>query len=138
MARPSAKIDWNEVDEMLKIQCTGVEIAEELGINPETLYDACKRDHKIGFSEYSQQKRAKGVTHARKQFYNQCWIDDGDDRTRATKQIFWLKNHAGMSDKQDINQNVTASIKNVVFELPDNKTANSGLEPLPPGWDEKI
>lgn len=135
MARPQAKIDWSEVDEMLKIQCTGVEIAEELGIHPNTLYKACEADHKISFSEYSQQKRARGVTHARRKFYSQCWIDEGDDKAKATRQIFWLKNHAGMSDKQDLKLSgeltQTSTVEVTVFEMPSNGTYKGQRSPIP-------
>ncbi len=137
MARPKAKIDWQMVDELLRIQCNGVEIAEEIGIHPNTLYIACEEVHKISFSDYSQQKRARGVTHARKKFYSQCWLDEGDDKAKATRQIFWLKNHAGMSDKQDLQLSgeLKQTIQDVRFELPDNQTGAGAKDPLPPGWE---
>ena len=58
--KPKANIDWKQVDQYLNAQCDGVEIAGLLGINPETLYNRCKTDNKIGFSEYSAKKRYKG------------------------------------------------------------------------------
>lgn len=58
--RPKAKIDWGLVDRLLIAGANGVSIAARLGIDQETLYKACVRDNKMGFSDYSQQKRQIG------------------------------------------------------------------------------
>jgi hypothetical protein len=122
--RPKAEIDWKRVDQMLMAQCDGVSICATLGIDDNTLYRACMRDHKIGFGIYSQQKRARGVSHAKEVFYKQAWVDkDVDGQT--TKQIFWLKNHAGMADKveqktEHSGEINTASRVEIVAVLPDN------------------
>lgn len=117
--RPEAEIDWALVDEMLKAQCPGTEIAEAHGIHPNTLYLACERENKMSFSEYSQQKRSQGVITARVAFYNDCWNNQThtDPRSQTTKQIFWLKNHAGMADK--VENTVTGNVS-VVAKIPDN------------------
>jgi IS30 family transposase len=127
MARPKAIIDWKRVDQMLMSQCSTLEIASSLGIDENTLYRACQRDHKIGFGLYSQQKKAKGHATAREVFYKQAWIDKNDGQ-QATRQIFWLKNYAGMSDKQEIKQTIT---ERTVLELPSNGTGPES-EPLAP------
>ena len=114
--RPKAIIDWRRVDQMLMSQCTGTEIAAALGIDDNTLYRVCERDHKIGFGAYSQQKRAKGQATAKEVFYKQAWIDQNDGQ-QATRQIFWLKNHAGMADK--VENTVTGNVS-VVAKIPDN------------------
>jgi hypothetical protein len=53
-------IDWNQVEQMLIEGGNGVQVAACLGIHPETLYLRCEKEHGIGFSAYSQEKRAKG------------------------------------------------------------------------------
>lgn len=58
--RPKADIDWKKVDELLISGCSGAEIAGYFGLNPATLYDRCQTDNKKMFSEYSQEKTAKG------------------------------------------------------------------------------
>lgn len=132
--RPKAKIDWRRVDQMLMAQCTAVEIAAALGLGCEdTLYNACKRDHKMHFSAYSQQKRAKGHATAKEVFYQKAFIEK--DTTAA---IFWSKQHLGWTDKKEIKQDLNATIQDVRFELPDNKSSDPELAPLPPGWDEQI
>jgi len=58
--RPKAVIDWAKVDRYLQAQCEGTGIAGLLGVHPNTLYEACKKDHKISFSEYSANKKSEG------------------------------------------------------------------------------
>lgn len=58
--RPKAQIDWARVTRMLHAQCDGVAIAGLLGIDPETLYNRCKVDNKMGFSEFAALKRGEG------------------------------------------------------------------------------
>jgi hypothetical protein len=60
MARPKAKIEWDRVGQMLEAGCSGVGIAGVLGIDEATLRKRCLKDLKISFSEFSQQKKAKG------------------------------------------------------------------------------
>jgi hypothetical protein len=58
--RPQADIDWDQVDKWLIAGNKGTAIAAQLGIDNETLYGRCLKDKNMGFSEYSQQKRAIG------------------------------------------------------------------------------
>lgn len=58
--RPTADIDWDQVDKWLIAGNKGTAIAAQLGIDNETLYRRCMSDNKMGFSEYSQQKRSIG------------------------------------------------------------------------------
>lgn len=60
MARPKAIIDWAKVGKMLEAGCTAEGIAASLGISREVLYRRCELDNKVGFSTFSQQKKASG------------------------------------------------------------------------------
>lgn len=67
VGRPPAIIDWDKVDELLKVGCTGTEIAANIGIHPDTLYKRVVIDKNIpSFSVYSQQKRSVGLNELRK------------------------------------------------------------------------
>lgn len=67
--RPKADIDWNKVDRLLEAGCLTTEIAAHFGVCADTMYKRCQMDHKIDFSLYSQQKKAKGESLLRsKQF----------------------------------------------------------------------
>lgn len=137
--RPKKTIDWVKVDQMLMAQCDGTDIAQMLGVHPNVLYEACKAEHKCNFSEYSQQKKAKGVTFAKTVFFDEAFVNpEIDAKAKTTKQIFWLKNCAGWAEKQEVKQDLNATIQDVRFELPDNKSSSPELAPLPPGWDEQI
>lgn len=60
MARPEAIIDWKKVDFLLEAGSTGTEVAAHLGIHYNTFYNRVKEKYKCDFSEYMQEKRAKG------------------------------------------------------------------------------
>lgn len=127
--RKKIQVNWQRVDQMLMAQCTAKEIASSLGISWDTLINACKRDHKTDFSDYSQAKREKGVSTAKEIFYQKAFIEK--DTASA---IFWMKNNAGWSDKKELKQEINASIQKVIFELPENGTEPGTDPPMPPGW----
>lgn len=105
MGRPKAEIDWSKVDKYLKAQCDGVGISAIFGIAPDTLYNACERDHKMTFSAYSQAKKAEGRELLRQK---QMQIAIEGDKTM----LVWLgKQYLDQSEKvaaNNINTNKTA------------------------------
>lgn len=48
------KVDWVHVNHLLSLGKTSKDIAQEMGIHPQTLWKACERDHKLIFSEYAR------------------------------------------------------------------------------------
>lgn len=132
--RPKAKIDWSRVDQMLKEQCTGVEIAAVFGIHTDTLYDACEREHNTTFSAYAQQKRAIGVQFARSVFYKSAW-EDKPYKGQDIKQIFWMKNYGDMTDKTEVKQSIDATVKQAVIEMPSNQSGPGDKNTLPKPWE---
>jgi hypothetical protein len=70
------KIDWNEVGEYLKAQCSGVEIASMLGIHENTLYNHCKEDLQMDFVAFSQQKKSEGKQSLKKKQYDVAMSGD--------------------------------------------------------------
>lgn len=60
MARPRAKIDWEKAERLAQAGCNGVQIAAYMGIHEDTLYGACERELKTGFSAWLANKRSKG------------------------------------------------------------------------------
>ncbi len=65
MACPKKVINWKEVDEKLEAGSSGTEVASALGMHPDTLYLRCVKEKEMGFSEYSQIKRACGDVRLR-------------------------------------------------------------------------
>jgi hypothetical protein len=95
--RKEAIIDWNLVDHLLEAGCTGTEVASRIGIHPETLYRHCKKELKIDFAVYLQQKREKGDTLLREKQMS-CAMKG--DKTM----LVWLgKQRLGQREKMDHN-----------------------------------
>jgi len=121
--RPPAPIDWKTVDRLLQAGCLGTQIAARLAIRPEVLYDACQREHKANFTEYSAQKREHGETLL---LEKQMEAAMKGDKTM----LIWLgKQRLGQADKSEANNNSTVKILNT-----DVITRSSGV---PLALDEK-
>lgn len=99
IGRPQADIDWKRVDDLLIVGCSGREIAASIGLNPATIYDRCEKDHGITFTEYSQQKYAKGESILRAhQFAKAIGKTTEGDNTL----LIWLgKNRLGQKEKPE-------------------------------------
>jgi len=59
-------INWETVDDLCEIQCTGKEIAAVLRVGYNTLERACKAEHKQGLGEYIDQKSEGGKASLRR------------------------------------------------------------------------
>jgi hypothetical protein len=95
MARPLKEIDWQQVNQMCAIHCTGEEQAAVLGIDYDTLNSACKREHKMSFSDYFKQKASHGKMSLRRKQYTTAM--DGN-----TTMLVWLgKNWLGQRDQPE-------------------------------------
>jgi hypothetical protein len=91
--RPKKVIDWEEVDKLCAIACTGVEIAAFIEVEYDTLVRAVKRKFKMTFAEYYEQKSALGNVSLRRRQFKAA--QDGD---RAM--LIWLgKQRLGQSEK---------------------------------------
>lgn len=102
--RPKKKIDWNIVDKLLEADCEGTEIAAYLGMHPNVLYERCKKEKKCNFSEYLQEKKAKGNSLLKVKQYELAMKKD-------KTMLVWLgKQRLGQKDKQEVEQNTTASV----------------------------
>ena len=105
MARPKVNIDWERVNELLEADCEGTEIAAYLGIKPDTLYKRCKEDNNTGFSDYLQQKKAKGNTLLKEEQYKMA---TSKDETQVKKSmLIWLgKQRLGQAEKKDLSHTI--------------------------------
>lgn len=109
MARPKAVIDWSKVDFYLRAHCDGVGIAGILGVSPDTLYRACQEEHKIGFADYSAQKKSEGKELLRA---TQFQLAIEKDKTM----LVWLgKQYLGQRDKSE-SYNENSDTSRIVVE----------------------
>lgn len=88
MGRPQVEINWKEVDLFLQAGSNGVEIAERYGIAPDTFYDRCLKDNKIGFTQYAQEKKSLGKALLRAAQYKKAVSGKGD-----SQMLKWLGIH---------------------------------------------
>jgi hypothetical protein len=103
MARPEANINWELVDSYLLRQCDGVGIAGLLGIHPNTLYERCKEDNKISFSDYSAQKKSEGKEILRAKQYDTAVGDSKKSIPGNVSMQIWLgKQYLGQRDKNEL------------------------------------
>lgn len=97
MARPRANIDWIEAGRLLQAGCDGVQIASYFGCDPETLYNRCKEDLSMGFTEFLRQNRSKGDALLLAKQYEAALKD------KDRGMLIWLgKQRLGQRDKQDL------------------------------------
>ena len=123
-------IDWKKVGQLLEAGCSGAEVAASMGMDRNTLYKAFKRDHKIDFSAYLQEKRSSGNTILRAAQFKTAIGGN------VSMQIWLGKNRLDQTDKNEtrLSGGLENTITDVRFELPKNGTESGGENPLPPNW----
>ena len=95
MGRPLFEVNWEVVDNMCAIHCTGEEIAGVLGCDYDTLATACVREKKYTFPEYFDQKRSSGRMSLRRKQYSTAMAGN-------PTMLIWLgKNWLGQADKTE-------------------------------------
>jgi len=98
--RPLATIDWGLAEKLAHIQCTAIEMAATLGIDDETLANACKRENKMSFSQWYKKHSANGKCSLRRSM----WKMATGDRPNPTMAIWLSKNHLGMTDNLEVKE----------------------------------
>jgi hypothetical protein len=93
MARPRKEIDWAAVDKLCALQATCEEIAQFIGVSSDTLDRACKREYRIGYAEYFDQKRGAGKISLRRSQWQAA-------QSGNPTMLIWLgKQYLGQKDK---------------------------------------
>lgn len=94
--RPKKEVQWDAVDTMCRIQCTGEEIASVLGISYDTLERRCKEDKKVSFADYIGQKKLGGKASLRRKQWKLA------DSGNATMLIWLGKNMLDQVDRKEL------------------------------------
>ncbi|HUU30083.1 MAG TPA: hypothetical protein VM123_19940 [archaeon] len=94
--RPQSQINYEILEELCCIQCTGEEVASVLKIDYDTLNAVLKRDGHKSFSEYFEQKKGNGRASLRRRQWKAAM--DGN----TTMLIFLGKQYLNQSNKQDV------------------------------------
>ena len=91
---PKKAIDYDMLDKLCAIMCTGEECAEMLGIDYDTLNNRLKEDVSVGFSDYFKRKSTKGKVSLRRSQFLAATEDN------SVPMMIWLgKQHLGQTDK---------------------------------------
>lgn len=95
MGRPKIEIDWNLLDQLLGIFCTGEECAGVLNVDYDTLKSRVKEEKKKTFSEYSELKKGTGRASLRRRQFRLS-------ETNPAMAIWLGKQYLGQRDEQRI------------------------------------
>jgi hypothetical protein len=111
--RPRIEVDWKVIDGLLKIQCTGEEIASFIDVDYDTINRRCKEAKKMGFADYSKQKRFGGKPSLRRAQWKLAI--EGNNPTM----LIWLgKQMLDQRDKADVdNTSSDGSMSPTIIEL---------------------
>ena len=93
--RPKIEIDYDLVDRLCEIQCTGEEIAFTLKVDYDTLRSRIKDKYNLGFSDYYKKASTYGKISLRRAMFKNALNGN------TTMQIWLSKQYLGMVDKQE-------------------------------------
>jgi len=99
--RPPANIDWEQVDRLCHIQCTGPEIAAVLDLDRSTLEKRCKKDHRVNLSAYIKEKSSQGRMSLRR------WQFEAARKGNPALLIWLGKQYLEQSDKHEVDSRQT-------------------------------
>ena len=95
--RPKKEIDFEQLDKLCKLQCTGEECASFFGMDYDTLNARIKEHHDSNFSDYYKKNSGEGKISLRRL---QWQAAQGGNVTM----LIWLgKQYLGQADKQENN-----------------------------------
>lgn len=120
MAPPTIKIDWDKVQTMCRIHCTGEEIASVLGCSYDTFARRVKADFGISCAEYIKEKSGTGSASLRRLQFKAA------EAGNSTMLIWLGKQYLGQKDKMDYSsEDGTMSPKGFNDFYSDDKEADS-------------
>lgn len=97
--RPKIQLDFETVDKLMAIQCTGEEIASVLNVSYDTLERRIKEEHGLSFADYFAQKSGVGRASLRRR---QFQLAEGGNPTM----LVWLgKQWLNQKDRSEIDTN---------------------------------
>lgn len=93
--RPKKHIDWDMVEKLCAIHCTGEEIASILDVSYDTLQRRCQEEHECGFADYYKKASASGKMSLRRKQYEVAMAGN-------VSMLIWLgKNTLNQRDQVD-------------------------------------
>ena len=105
MGRPKIELsdkDWDQLEKLCAIHCTGEESAAILGIEYDTLCRRIRERYDLTFAEYFKEKSAVGKMSLRRRQYELA-------QKNVVMSIWLGKQWLGQRDKQDVTAEVSSS-----------------------------
>ena len=99
MPQPKKELDYSALDALLQFKVSCEFCADYLRVSRDTIIRRIKEDHGMTFSEYHALKKERTATKLQQKAIESALAGN------ATLMIFCLKNLAGWSDKQEVEQN---------------------------------
>lgn len=110
--RPPKPINYEQLDALCEIQCTGEECAAILGVSYEHLNNQLKKDGNTGFLYYFKEKSAGGKMSLRRRQFDHAMTGN------ATMLIWLGKQWLGQVDKiEDDNDDSSPEINKIIVEV---------------------
>jgi len=104
--RPKVEIDMVELEKLASVGLNEQQIADYMGVSTDTFGRRKKDDP--DFAECIKRGKSKGIAKIANNLYAQSC--EGN----VSAGIFFMKNRAGWSDKQDLNANVKTEVSGTV------------------------
>lgn len=102
------ELDWKKIDFLIEAGCSGYEIAAQLGVHHDTVYNRLAEHYGESFSDYSAKKRSKGDANIKVVQYQKALKGDNH-------MLIWLgKNRLKQKDREEVATNEPTK---VVFEV---------------------
>jgi len=114
MGAPRKEIDYVELEKLVEMQATEVEIASFFDVTDKTLNARIKEQYNMTFSEYKTLKGGKGKISLRQMMWQSA------KKGNTNMQIFLSKNMLGMADKQEIKTDEKKSVEITFVEDADD------------------
>lgn len=96
--RPLIPIDWKKVDQLLMAGCLGTEIAAFFAMVPNTFYERVENEYGMKFTQFRQEKLAKGDALLRAKQYEKALAGDNTN-------LIWLgKQRLGQREPEPLQQ----------------------------------
>jgi len=105
MPNPKIELNYDKLNALLQFKTTIEFAADYLEVSRDTLIRRIKEDHGMTFKEYSDLKRQRTATKLQQKAIEMAL------QGNTTMMIFALKNLAMWSDKQEIQQQVSAQVE---------------------------
>ena len=116
MGRKKIEIDLNEVERLASIGLNEQQVADSLGISVDTLGN--RKKESSDFSDALKRGKAKGIQAVSNALYDQAL----SGQTSAA--IFFMKNRAKWTDRQETNTTVSMTVADA-----DEILKNAGIDP---------